>query len=63
MIGAIKVERVARTKFRKRDESLDYNMNGKNKKKHHDKSFYRLAKKEDDDYDFNGYDKKANPRD
>ena len=62
MIGAIKVEKIEKTKFRKADESLDYNMSGKKKKKHHDKSFYRLAKKEDDDYDFNGYDKKANKR-
>jgi hypothetical protein len=38
-------------------------MNGKKKKKHHDKSFYRLAREEDNDYDFNGYDKKANTRD
>lgn len=61
MIGAIKVEKVAKTKFRKRDENDDYNTGSNKKKKHHDKSFYRLAR-EEDDYEFNGYDKKTNSR-
>lgn len=59
MIGAIKVERVAKTKFRKRDGNDDYNTVSNKKKKHHDKSYYRLAK-EEDDYEFDAYDKKGN---
>ena len=60
MIGGIKVERVAKTKFRKGDESNDYNNHGNKKKKHHDKSYYRLAREEDEDYEFDAYDKKRN---
>lgn len=61
MIGAIKVERVSKTKFRKRDdERNDYNTTGGRKKKHHDKSYYRLAKEEENDYEFDTYDKKGN---
>lgn len=59
MIGAIKVERVAKTKFRKKDEKNDYNTNGGKKKKHHDKSYYRLAR-EEEEYEFDTYDKKRN---
>jgi hypothetical protein len=48
MIGAIKVERVAKTKFRKHNES-NREQQQPNKQKHHDRSFYRLMK-EDDEY-------------
>jgi len=49
MIGAVKVERANKTKFRKNDDSNKEN-NFKNKVKHHDKSVYRLMK-EDESYD------------
>ena len=45
MIGAIKVERVAKTKFRKHNES-NREQQQSNKQKHHDRSFYRLMKEE-----------------
>ena len=43
MIGAIKIERTAKTKFRKNN---DGNREQQNKQKHHDRSFYRLMKEE-----------------
>jgi hypothetical protein len=48
MIGAIKVQRVAKTKFRKNNES-NREKQQPNKQKHHDRSSYRLLK-EDDEY-------------
>jgi hypothetical protein len=63
MIGAIRVEKISKTKFKKRDENNDYDTNGEKKKKHHDKSVYRLMREEDKyDYEFNGYDKKGNTK-
>ena len=41
-------------------EKNDYNTNGGRKKKHHDKSYYRLAREEEDEYEFDTYDKKGN---
>jgi hypothetical protein len=61
MIGGIKIEKSAKTKFRKRDESTDYNTGHEKRKKHHDKSFYRLMK-EDDDYEFDRHIKKTDTR-
>lgn len=47
MIGGIKVERIQKTKFRKeRDQE---NPGFKYKKKHHDKSTYRMMKEDDHD--------------
>jgi len=57
MIGAIKVERVQKTKFRKNSEKQDEQFQ-QQKKKHHDKSYYRLAKEEDDYGDLELYTKK-----
>jgi hypothetical protein len=57
MIGTIKVERVAKTKFRKHDEN---NREPQfNKQKHHDKSSYRLMK-EEEEYVYSPRDKKTN---
>jgi len=58
MIGATKIERVNKTKFRKNDDNID---SRNQKKKHHDKSFYRLMK-EDEDYDYSGHNQKSNKR-
>jgi hypothetical protein len=58
MIGATKIERVNKTKFRKNEDNTD---NKVQKKKHHDKSFYRLMK-EDEDYGYTGYAPKTNKR-
>jgi len=59
MIGATKIEKVNKTKFRKHEDgSFD---NKQQKKKHHDKSFYRLMK-EDEDYGYSGHTTKANKR-
>lgn len=59
MIGATKIERVNKTKFRKHEDgSLE---NKAQKKKHHDKSFYRLMK-EDEDYGYSGHNPKTNKR-
>ena len=59
MIGATKIEKVNKTKFRKHEDgSFD---NKQQKKKHHDKSFYRLMK-EDEDYGYSGHNTKANKR-
>jgi hypothetical protein len=49
MIGGIKVQKAQRTKFRKNSDRNDYNVGG-SKQKHHDRSFYRLAKEEDYEY-------------
>lgn len=49
MIGGKKIEKVSKTKFKKHDEYGGEQYT--NKKKHHDKSFYRLMK-EDDDYEY-----------
>lgn len=43
------MQKAQRTKFRKNSDRNDYNT-GSNKQKHHDRSFYRLAKEED--YEF-----------
>jgi len=58
MIGATKIERVNKTKFRKNEDNTD--TRGQ-KKKHHDKSFYRLMK-EDEDYGYTRNITKANKR-
>lgn len=58
MIGATKIERVNKTKFRRNEDNTD---NKGQKKKHHDKSFYRLMK-EDEDYGYTGYTAKTNKR-
>ena len=48
MIGGTKVERVYKTKFRKKEDPVsDWKQP---KQKHHDKSFYRLAKEESNEY-------------
>lgn len=47
-IGGKKVVKTERTKFRKNKDSREFSNN--QKKKHHDKSFYRLVKQEKDDY-------------
>lgn len=57
MIGASKIEKVNKTKFKKRDDRSDYAVPNEKKKKHHDKSFYRLMK-EENDYGFTGYNSK-----
>ncbi len=58
MIGATKIEKVNKTKVRKyEDDSFQY----KQKKKHHDKSFYRLMK-EDEDYGYSTNNSKTNKR-
>jgi hypothetical protein len=61
MIGAIKVERVAKTKFRKHNES-NREQQQPNKQKHHDRSFYRLMK-EEQEYVYSPSNTKANNRD
>lgn len=59
MIGAIKVQRVAKTKFRKNGDESGH---PKSKQKHHDRSFYRLMK-EDQEYVYSPSNTKANNRD
>lgn len=61
MIGGTKVQKAQRTKFRKNSDRNDYNSSG-SKQKHHDRSFYRLAKEEDYEYAPAEY-SKANKRD
>ena len=46
MIGGIRVERVQKTKFRKEKDQEQYNPK---KKKHHDKTTYRMVREEDHD--------------
>lgn len=46
--GGNKVVKPQRTKFRKHKEVRDHVP--ENKQKHHDKSFYRLARQEKEDY-------------
>ncbi len=43
------MQKAQRTKFRKNSDRNDYNVGG-SKQKHHDRSFYRLAKEEDYEY-------------
>jgi len=57
MFGGIKVERVQKTKFRKNSDRQDEQLH-QQKNKHHDKSYYRLAKEEDDYGDIELYTKK-----
>jgi hypothetical protein len=45
--GAKKIVKPQKTKFRKNADRESFKMN---KQKHHDKSFYRLAKQEKEDY-------------
>jgi hypothetical protein len=59
MIGAMKVERVAKTKFRKNGDESGHQ---KSKQKHHDRSFYRLMK-EDEEYVYSPSNTKTNRRD
>lgn len=59
MIGAMKVQRVAKTKFRKNGDESGHL---KNKQKHHDRSLYRLMK-EDQEYVYSPSNTKANNRD
>ncbi len=50
MIGAIRVERVQKTKFRKERDQEQFNAK---KKKHQDKTTYRMMREENHEY---GYD-------
>lgn len=50
MITGNRVKKISKTKFRKNNDQNDYSMVGNYKQKHHDKSFYRLAKEEDYEY-------------
>jgi hypothetical protein len=46
-IGGKKIMKTQKTKFRKNKDKETFNGS---KQKHHDKSFYRLAKQEKEDY-------------
>ena len=45
--GGKKIQKTQKTKFRKNKDHENFNLE---KKKHHDKSFYRLAREEKTEY-------------
>ncbi len=50
MIVGNRVKKVNKTKFRKNNDQNDYSVGGSYKPKHHDRTFYRLAKEEEYEY-------------
>lgn len=49
--GGSKFQKTQKTKFKK-NEDKEFGAKDKTKPKHHDKSFYRLKKQEDKEYEY-----------